>query len=315
MISIAEVQARYRGGLLNRARRAGNPKEKPFGEQELVWTDKVIQVFNSRRNAWPRGQGLNYVANGEIGFISNTDKIYDNLEVIFSTQPDVSYRYYRNQVEGNLELAYALTVHKAQGSDFNYVFLILPRSATTLSKELIYTGLTQFRRKLIVLIERDTDVLERLRSPLASATLLRSTSLFVRAVRGKSEGKWYANHLIHRTAKNVLVQSKSEVIVADTVTRLGISYDYEKKLLSSDGNPRDFRLPDFTVSFEGDIFYWEHLGMLSVPSYRAKWERKRDWYQRNKYMDRLITSEDGLDGSISSAEIERIARKAIIAGA
>lgn len=51
------------------------------------------------------------------------------------------------EVDGNLELAYALTVHKAQGSDFDVVFLILPRSAATLSRELLYTGLTRFRQK------------------------------------------------------------------------------------------------------------------------------------------------------------------------
>ena len=44
----------------------------------------------------------------------------------FSTQEGVTYRYYRGQVDDNLELAYALTVHKAQGSDFEVVFLIIP---------------------------------------------------------------------------------------------------------------------------------------------------------------------------------------------
>ena len=39
---------------------------------------------------------------------------------------------------------------------------------------------------------------------------------------------------------------------------------------------------------------------------------KRQWYEDNGYLDRLITSEDGPDGSISSAEIERIARKHIL---
>jgi len=304
-----KIQARYRGGLLNRGRRSWKPKDKPFGDQELVWTDKVIQIFNCRRNAWPRGKGLDYVANGEIGLITNT---YDSLDVVFSTQPDVSYRYYRSQVDANLELAYALTVHKAQGSDFDYVFLILPRSASTLSKELLYTGLTRFRKKMILLIECNTDVLERLRSPQESATLLRNTSLFVRAVRPEADGKYYASHLIHRTAKDVLVRSKSEVIVADTLTRLGISYEYEKKLLNNAGDPTDYRLPDFTVSYEGDTFYWEHLGMLSIPSYKEQWERKRKWYVANDYDACLITSEDGLDGSIDAAQIERVARQRIL---
>ena len=79
------------------------------------------------------------------------------LDVVFSTQTDVSYRYFGNQVDDNLDLAYALTVHKAQGSDFEVVFLIIPQKASTLSRELIYTGLTRFRRKLVLLIEKDIE--------------------------------------------------------------------------------------------------------------------------------------------------------------
>ena len=228
-----------------------------------------------------------------------------------SSQPEVSYRYYRGEVDGNLELAYALTVHKAQGSDFDVVFLILPKTASTLSKELLYTGLTRFRQKMVLLIERDTAILERLRSPQESATLLRNSNLFVTAVRPETGDRYYASHLIHRTAKGVLVRSKSEVIVADTLTRLGISYLYEQKLPSK-SDPDDFRLPDFTVSYEGDTFYWEHLGMLSVPSYREQWGRKRVWYEKNGFSDRLVTSEDGPDGGIDAAEIEKIARKRIL---
>jgi exodeoxyribonuclease V alpha subunit len=89
------------------------------------------------------------------------------------------------------------------------------------------------------------------------------------------------------------------------------AYEYEQKLQSK-GDPNDFRLPDFTVSYEGDTFYWEHLGMLSVPSYKEAWERKRQWYEDNGFLDRVITSEDGLDGSIDAAAIDRIARKKIL---
>ena len=108
-----------------------------------------------------------------------------------------------------------------------------------------------------------------------------------------------------------MVRSKSEVIVADTLTRLGISYQYEKKLSAPD-DPSDFKLPDFTVSYEGDTYYWEHLGMLTVPSYREQWERKRQWYEEKGYWDRVITSEDGPDGGIDASEIERTARKRIL---
>ena len=117
-----------------------------------------------------------------------------------------------------------------------------------------------------------------------------------------------SEHLIHRTPPSsqqpngILVCSKSQVIVAGALSQLGISYEYEQKLPSKD-DANAFRLPDFTVSYEGDTFYWEHLGMLSVPSYKEAWERKRQWYENNGFLDRGITSEDGIDGSIDAAAI------------
>ena len=314
-----KIQAKYRGGMLNYSKGRGGLK--PFGEQEIVWTDKVMQAINCRKTSYPKGEdGLSYVANGEIGLVVATQKgseRSDSIKVQFSTQPRSSYYYPRPEVDGQLELAYALTVHKSQGSDFDIVFLILPKSASTLSRELLYTGLTRFRQKMVLLIEKDTTVLERLRSPQASDTLLRNTNMFVLAVRPDSMDRYYAEHLIHRTPPSpqhpngILVRSKSEVIVAGALSKLGISYEYEQKLSSKD-DVNDFRLPDFTVSYEGDTFYWEHLGMLSVPSYKEAWERKRQWYEDNGFLDRVITSEDGLDGSINAAEIEQIARTKIL---
>ncbi len=317
-----KIQAKYRGGMLTTAKNPWSQVVKPFGEQEIVWTDKVMQSINCRKTAYPKGQdgALDYVANGEIGLVVQTSKgngKADSIRVQFSTQPASSYYYSRSDVDGELELAYALTVHKSQGSDFDTVFFILPKSASTLSRELLYTGLTRFRRKMVLLLERDTTVLEKLRNPQCSDTLLRNTNMFVLAVRPESVDRYYAAHLIHRTRPSVqhpqgiLVRSKSEVIVADILTSLGISFEYEQKLPSKD-DPSDFKLPDFTASYEGDTFYWEHLGMLSVPSYRAAWDRKREWYEDNGHFDRVITSEDGADGSIDAAEIERIARRKIL---
>jgi exodeoxyribonuclease V alpha subunit len=317
-----KIQAKYRGGMLNAARNPWSKVPKPFGEQEIVYTDKVMQSINRRKAAYPRLQSgaLDYVANGEIGLVVNTSKggpKQDSIRVQFSTQSTSSYYYSRSDVDGQLELAYALTVHKSQGSDFDIVFFVLPKDASTLSRELLYTGLTRFRKKMVLFLERDTTVLERLRNPQCSDTLLRNTNMFVLAVRPQSVNRYFAAHLIHRTRpsaqypEGILVRSKSEVIVADVFTSLGISFEYERKL-SSRANPNDFKLPDFTASFEGDTYYWEHLGMLSVPSYREAWERKKQWYLDNGYMNQVVTSEDAVDGGIDAAEIERIARKKIL---
>lgn len=44
-----------------------------------------------------------------------------------------------------------------------------------------------------------------------------------------------------------------------------------------------------------------------VASYREEWDRKRQWYSDNGYLGRLITLEDGPDGSIDASAIERTA--------
>ena len=309
------IQKEYRGGLIEWSRDPRSQFPRPFGDQQIVWRDKVIQVLNQSRKGWPRDVGLDYVANGEIGIVraANKGSRSSYVDVVFSTQTDVSYRYFGKQVEDNLELAYALTVHKAQGSDFEVVFLIIPQKASTLSRELIYTGLTRFRRKLVLLIEKDIEPLRRLRSPDCSDTRLRNTHMFTLALCPDDVKQPHLKALIHRTRRDVAVRSKSEVIVADIIDALGISYSYELPLYSR-SDPNDFRLPDFTASFEGDVYYWEHLGMLTVPSYRDAWDRKRKWYEDSGYADRLITSEDGPDGSIDAALIERIARERILDG-
>ncbi|HDP94685.1 MAG TPA: hypothetical protein ENN40_04910 [Candidatus Aminicenantes bacterium] len=310
------IQREYKAGLLRKSQSQWSKMPRPFGEYEIVWTDKVMQVRNRSKDGWayPKGSGLDYVANGEIGIVSEAFKRKEGSDVlaaVFSTQAGASYRYYRGQVDEYLELAYALTVHKAQGSDFEVVFLIIPQKASTLSRELIYTGLTRFRRKLVLLIEKDIEPLRRLRSPDCSDTRLRNTHMFTLALRPDDVKRPHLEALIHRTRKGIAVRSKSEVVVADVLDALGISYDYEQPLFSRT-DPKDFRLPDFTVSFEGDVFYWEHLGMHSVPSYREAWGRKQKWYEENGFADRLITSQDGPDGSIDAAAIEKAARQRIL---
>jgi hypothetical protein len=122
----------------------------------------------------------------------------------------------------------------------------------------------------------------------------------------------YADRLKHRTGEGVRVRSKSEVVVAYALERIGLRPEYEVPLYARSGDPRDFRLPDFTILHEGETWFWEHLGMLSSAKYRSDWADKEAWYKANGYWERVVTSEDGLDGSIHADEIERIARSRIL---
>jgi hypothetical protein len=162
-----------------------------------------------------------------------------------------------------------------------------------------------------LLIEKDIRPLQQFRKPMASETQRRNSNLFTVAMRPETVGVPHPENLIHRTATGELVRSKSEVIVADTLTRLGISYEYEEPLYAKD-DPMDFRLPDFTVRYEGETWYWEHLGMLTVPSYAEAWERKKEWYDRQGLAHRVVTSADGSDGSIDATAIEAAARLSIL---
>jgi len=279
-------------------------------------------VANKRKKHEHQGNNispLDYVANGEIGQVVNAWKSAkgkpqssDILKVYFSTQPETRYMYYRNKVDEELELAYALTVHKAQGSDFNIVFLIIPEAASTLSRELLYTGLTRFKEKIVLLVQRDIKPLIELRSPEASECLKRNTNLFLPEVRADKDFKSiYPSHLIHRTQTGVKVRSKSEVIVANALTDADLSYEYELPL-ESKTDKHDFRLPDFTVYCMGKKFYWEHLGMLAIEKYRQAWEMKQKWYEKNGYADQLLTSEDDYLGGIDSSEIKKLIQTKIL---
>lgn len=86
----------------------------------------------------------------------------------------------------------------------------------------------------------------------------------------------YPEKLVHRNKTNILVRSKSELEVANILTDLGISYEYEKPLQLASN---DFRLSDFTIRYQGKIFCGEYLGMLSLPSYREDWMRKKSRYE------------------------------------
>jgi hypothetical protein len=59
-------------------------------------------------------------------------------------------------------------------------------------------------------------------------------------------------------------------------------------------------------------FYWEYLGMLDVDSYARSWRRKRKWYERNGFVDRLITPADAPGGGLSVLEVKARAERRIL---
>ena len=68
-----------------------------------------------------------------------------------------------------------------------------------------------------------------------------------------------------------------------------IPFEYEVPLRAPDGT---FYLPDFTITWRGEKWYWEHLGMLHDQKYRNHWDTKRAWYEKHGFADRLITTSE-----------------------
>ncbi len=136
------------------------------------------------------------------------------------------------------------------------------------------------------------------------------TNLFVPPSPVEIDGRFFEDYLIHRTARGEMVRSKSEVIIADHLANNGIEYGYEQPL-TIEGITK---YPDFTIEDmeSGLMFYWEHCGMLHVPSYRRRWEEKLGWYrthgilpleEENGENGTLIITRDEANGSIDSAKI------------
>lgn len=114
--------------------------------------------------------------------------------------------------------------------------------------------------------------------------------------------------LIHRTERGEKVRSKSEAIIANILFNLGLDYRYEYPI---EGRMQSgIRRPDFVVfDAEHKPILWEHLGMLTTPNYRERWNAKLAWYEANGYtqgVDLFITR-DGADGSLDSQRLRKTA--------
>lgn len=285
------IHERFRSGFIELATQQLRSIPKPLGAERVVYGDKVINTRNHRRDGskvYPKDGALGYLANGEIGIVVGQWKTKQNptiLHVEFSSQRGFTYSFFGNDFaeEGSatLELAYALTVHKAQGSQFGLVILVLPQDHQILSRELVYTALTRHQDRVVVMHQGPRSLLKGLAAPNRSVTARRLTNLLDDCKMEEfpqAKGSVFLQAgLIHRTSKGLAVRSKSEIVIADALSNAGILFAYEKPLTLGGIT----RYPDFTIDDEtsGRVVYWEHLGMLEREDYRKSWERKLAWYR------------------------------------
>ena len=153
MIRVRDVQVlcpMNRGGLRARALNAAlQGALNPPGELQVErfgWTfgpgDKVMQVANSYDRE---------VFNGDLGVITGVDLEEGELTVVFDGR-EVAYGF--GELD-ELVLAYATTIHKAQGSE--YPAVVIPLSTqhyAMLARNLLYTGVTRGRKLVVLLGQR-----------------------------------------------------------------------------------------------------------------------------------------------------------------
>ena len=116
--------------------------------------DKVMQIKNNYDKQWERGTSNSYeigngVFNGEAGRITEINEKEKYIRVKFDDNKTCIYEY--NELE-QLEHSYCITIHKAQGSEFDVIIMIIPQAAPMLlTRNLLYTGITRAKKMLIVI--------------------------------------------------------------------------------------------------------------------------------------------------------------------
>ncbi len=122
--------------------------EKRFGEFLYREGDRVMQIRNNYDLTWRQGESAGMgVFNGEIGTVTEIDLKASLLSVSFDDRL-VEYPF---DSLGELEPAYAMTVHKAQGSEYRAVVLaVMPGPQKLMTRRVLYTAITRARDYLII---------------------------------------------------------------------------------------------------------------------------------------------------------------------
>jgi len=261
---------------------------------KLICEENMYYTIGRKRNR-RRILGL---ANGSIGYIeAYRDIFFDDVEDLVKEYGDHEIRGLKQGIvneiynplksQKRINLGYAITVHKSQGSDFLHVIFVLSDISPFITKELLYTALTRPKEKLYLVTHKDLE--KRLPSILSNAYVnseveKRKTLLF-----GHKESPFKPYYLAKKNGETIQVMSKIEYIIAKVLDEKDIEFEPGPKEFL-----RDYRLvPDFKLSINGKNYYWEHLGNMRNLSYRERWYRKLKIYREEiGIAENLVTTSE-----------------------
>lgn len=139
--------------------RSPEKKEKEYGAGLFREGDKVMQIKNNYQIEWeirgaygiPVEKGVG-VFNGDMGIVSEINEYAEQITVVFDDNKYIEYSF--KELE-QLELAYAITIHKSQGSEYPAVVIpLLSGPRMLMSRNLLYTAITR-ARKCVTLVGSD----------------------------------------------------------------------------------------------------------------------------------------------------------------
>lgn len=248
-------------------------------------SDKLIRTKNYYQNK------KLLLSNGTLGFIGGKnykEKFYHEDQKGLANIP---FSEIRGVEQEFFELAYAVTVHKSQGSGFNHLFVIIPARYGLLSKELVYTALTRTKKSITLFLQSSTDqakgVLDIAMGRSFSAS--RRTSLLL--------DKPYRFYDLE-PEPGVYVESRIELLIYHLLMKkrdeLGkdiFDFAYEEKPVIN-GEEINIKT-DFTLYVNSKEWYWEHLGLLEQRKYSWTWKNlKTKRYIEAGIWDNVISTDE-----------------------
>lgn len=167
-----QVLTPMRGGILGvnslneQLQKYINPADENKREKEIAGVtfregDKVMQIKNNYQLEWEQRSetGRIYdtgtgIFNGDMGVITTINNITNSMEVVFDED---RYVIYDSKQAEELELAYAITIHKSQGSEYPAVVMPLVSGVPMLmTRNLLYTGVTRAKKCVCIVGRKET---------------------------------------------------------------------------------------------------------------------------------------------------------------